>query len=93
MTAIETNELEIREMLLDIVRAMVDRPNDVEIALISSHEGFVFVVRAHQTDVGKLIGRNGQTVRALQIIASAAGLKPGLRFKIDVVQESDTLRS
>ena len=86
---IETSENEIREMLLYIVRSMVDRPEDVEIALISGREGFVFGVRAHQTDAGKLIGRGGQTVRALETIVAAAGLKHGLRFKIDIVQERD----
>lgn len=80
----EPRDLEIYEMLLFMIRSLADRPDDIEIAMVSDEDGPAFLIQAHPTDVGRLIGRNGQTARALQTIVGASATKPGQRFSIDI---------
>jgi predicted RNA-binding protein YlqC (UPF0109 family) len=82
-----TREPGIYGLLLFMVRSLVDRPDDVNIEPVASEDGTIFRTRVHPTDVGKVIGKDGRTVRALQVIIGAAGTKLGRRFNIDVVQE------
>ena len=77
-------ERELQNMLLRVVRALVDHPDDAEVELFSDEEGAVFEIRANPTDVGRLIGKNGQTVRALRVIVNASGVKNGKRFEVEI---------
>lgn len=71
-------------MLLTVIRSLVDRPHDVEIISVPSETSLTFRVLAHPADMGKLIGVNGRTARALRIIlgANAARLKRNLSLDI-----------
>jgi predicted RNA-binding protein YlqC (UPF0109 family) len=80
----------LQEMLLFVIRSMVDHPEDVEVEFISDDEGEVFQVQAHEADLGRLIGKNGQTVRALQLIVNANGRKTGRWFQIDIADRPET---
>jgi predicted RNA-binding protein YlqC (UPF0109 family) len=82
----------IQKMLLNIVRSMVDHPDDVSVEFVSDEEGDVFQVQAHESDRGRLIGKNGQTARALQVIVNANARKTGRRFEIDFSGGEDDRR-
>lgn len=75
---------EVQTMLVTVIRSLVDRPNDVEIISIPGETSLTFRVLAHPADMGKLIGVNGRTARALRIIlgANAARLKRNLSLDI-----------
>ncbi len=75
---------EVQDMLLTVVRSLVDRPDDVAITPVPSEASLTFRVLAHSSDMGKLIGVNGRTARALRIIlgANAARLKRNLNLDI-----------
>jgi predicted RNA-binding protein YlqC (UPF0109 family) len=85
-------ERKIRDMVLSIVRLLVDYPEDVEVAQLSNLEGSVFCIRVHPQDVGKLVGNGGQIERALRCVVLASGRKLGHRLTIDIAQESRGLR-
>ena len=79
-------EDEVHQMLLTVIRSLVDRPDDVDVTPFPGEAGTTFKVLAHPSDMGKLIGVNGRTARALRIIlgANAARLKKNL--SLDIVQ-------
>jgi uncharacterized protein len=83
---VDGTEDEVHQMLRTVVRSLVDRPNDVVITPVPSDTGMTYRVLAHPADMGKLIGVNGRTARALRIIlgANAARLKRNLN--LDIVQ-------
>jgi predicted RNA-binding protein YlqC (UPF0109 family) len=76
---------EIREMLLSVLRSLVNHPDVVEIVLLTYPEGSIFCIHAHPGDVSKLIGNGGKTARALQCIVGASGRKLGRRLTLDIV--------
>ena len=85
-------EREIREMLLLVVRSLVDHPDQTEIILLSHSGGSIFCVHVHPGDVGKLIGNCGQTASALRCIVGASGRKLGRCLTLDIVQGASRLQ-
>lgn len=79
----------VRDTLLLAIRSMVDNPSDVEVELLSDEDTEVFSVWVHPGDVGRLIGKNGQTVRALRVIANTSGRRAGRYFDLDIAGKDE----
>src|SRR5580698_1953340 len=77
------------DLVLEIARALVDSPEQVSIEVIGEAEGTVLRLRVAQSDVGKVIGKQGRTARSLRTILSAASMKQKHRFSLDIVEEGE----
>jgi uncharacterized protein len=80
----DPREVEVFEMLSAVIRSLVDKPDDVEIVPLVSQESTTFQVRAHPSDMGKLIGMNGRTARALRVILGANAARLKRSFSLDL---------
>ena len=76
----------MRETIEMIVRALVDDKDSVEVREVERNGTTRIEVRVAQSDMGKIIGRQGRTVRALRSIAHAVGLKQHRRVVLDIVE-------
>jgi predicted RNA-binding protein YlqC (UPF0109 family) len=76
----------MRETVEMIVRALVDDAEAVDVREIERDGTTRIEVRVAQPDMGKVIGKQGRTVRALRSLVYAAGLKKHRRFILDVVE-------
>ncbi len=76
----------MRETVEMIVKALVDDAQAVEVREIEREGATRIEVRVAQTDMGKVIGKQGRTVRALRSVVYAAGLKQHRRFVLDIVE-------
>lgn len=65
-----------------LVRGIVDNPDDVQVDLVTGRRGRVLEVRVHPEDLGKVIGRNGRTAKALRQVVGGIG---GRGIRVDVV--------
>ena len=74
----------MRETVEMIVKALVDETDAVDVREIERDGTTRIEVRVAQTDMGKVIGKQGRTVRALRSLVYAAGLKKHRRFVLDV---------
>jgi predicted RNA-binding protein YlqC (UPF0109 family) len=63
----------LEEALEHLVKGIVDHPDEVQIASRTLRRGRVLEVRVHPEDLGKVIGRNGRTARALRTVVGALG--------------------
>jgi len=79
-------ELSMRETIEMIVKALVDDPEAVDVSEIGHDRTTRIEVRVAPTDMGKVIGKQGRTVRALRSLVYAAGLKQNHRFVLDVIE-------
>ena len=68
-----------------LVRGIVDRPDDVRVDARDSNRGEVLVVRVHPEDLGRVIGRQGRTAKALRTLITA--LADGRRVRVDVADD------
>ena len=82
----------MKSLMLDIVRALVDQPDDVHVELLDDNGTSVIRLRVAHQDIGKVIGKQGRTARSLRTILGAASMKLHHRFALDIV-EDDKSRS
>jgi predicted RNA-binding protein YlqC (UPF0109 family) len=77
----------MRETVEMIVKALVDDAEAVEVREVERGPSTTMLeVRVAEADMGKLIGRQGRTVRALRSLAHAAGVKSNRRFVLEIVE-------
>ena len=77
----------MKEAVEQIVRALVSEVDEVSVREIERDRSTTVIeVRVAQSDMGKLIGRQGRTIRAVRSLLHAAGQKRERRFILEVVE-------
>jgi predicted RNA-binding protein YlqC (UPF0109 family) len=76
----------MRDTIEMVVKALVDDPDAVDVRELQREGTTRIEVRVAQPDMGKVIGKQGRTVRALRSLVYAAGLKQHRRYVLDVVE-------
>src|ERR1035437_8109509 len=87
-TATEPAEL-MKQLVLEIVQALVDQPDDVSVEMLDDHDSTVIRLRVAHQDIGKVIGKQGRTARSLRTILGAASMKLHHRFALDILEDGD----
>ncbi len=70
-----------------IIKALVGNPDSVEVSEISDGKNVRIEVRVADTDMGRVIGREGRTVKAIRSILFVAGQKHNKRFQLDLIED------
>lgn len=70
-----------------ISKALVDRPEQVELRASDAEGGKLFELKVAAEDVGKVIGRDGRTVNALRTLLSAAAQKQGVKARLEILDD------
>ena len=69
-----------------IVKSLVDNPDEVLITEDANGKNVTIKVQVAEGDMGKIIGREGRTVKAIRSLLFAASQKHGKRFLLDLVE-------
>jgi predicted RNA-binding protein YlqC (UPF0109 family) len=78
----------IRDGVELILKKLVREPEAVDVREVERDRSTTVIeVRVAQSDVGKVIGRQGRTVKALRSLLHAAGQKQNRRYVLDIVEE------
>ncbi len=76
----------MKEAVEKIVSALVDDKEAVEVSEEAGERATVIKLRVAASDMGRIIGREGRTVKAIRSLLFAAGQKHGKRFVLDIVE-------
>lgn len=76
----------MKELVEYVVKLLVDKPEEVAVTEIHSEKTTVIELRVAQSDIGKVIGKQGNTARALRTILNAAGRKLGSRCILEILE-------
>lgn len=76
----------MREAVEMVVKALVDDVDAVDVRELDQQSGTLIEVRVAASDMGKLIGRQGRTIRALRCLAYAVSLKKKHRYMVEIVE-------
>jgi hypothetical protein len=76
----------MKALVEDIAKSLVDKPEAVSVKQIDGERTMVFELRVDKSDIGKVIGKQGNTARAIRTILGAAGTKLGMRSVLEIVE-------
>ncbi len=76
----------MKELLELIAKALVDKPEEAVVSEVSGEQTTVLELRVAQDDLGKVIGRQGRTARAIRTILGAAGMKLRKHFVLEILE-------
>lgn len=77
---------DMKTLMTEIAKALVDTPEAVQVEAIKDAESTVLRLHVAPSDIGKVIGKQGRTARSLRTILSAASMKLHHRFSLDIVE-------
>ncbi len=75
----------MRELIEFLAKSLVDHPDEVRTRLYERDQQTVVELEVDPDDLGKVIGRQGRTARAIRNLLSAAGQKSRRRYSLDII--------
>ncbi len=76
----------MKELIKRIARALVDRPEEVSVTEVQGSQTSVIELQVAKEDLGKIIGKQGRTARAMRTILSAASAKLKKRTVLEIIE-------
>jgi uncharacterized protein len=76
----------MKELIEYIAKSLVDRPENVTVKETEGEKTTIIELRVAQEDLGKVIGKQGRTARAMRTILNAAGTKIGKRCVLEILE-------
>ncbi|MEE8552021.1 MAG: KH domain-containing protein [Desulfobacterales bacterium] len=76
----------MKELIKYIAKALVDFPEQVDVAEVEGNQTSVLELKVAQEDLGKVIGKQGRTARAMRTILSAASAKIKKRTVLEIIE-------
>jgi len=77
----------MKELVEAVAKALVDHPADVQVKSVDGSQVTVLELRVHPEDLGKVIGRQGRTVKAIRTLLGAGGIKLHKRFTLEILED------
>ncbi|MGB7284551.1 MAG: KH domain-containing protein [Candidatus Acidiferrum sp.] len=77
----------MKELVEAIAKALVDHPEDVEVRPVDGSQVTVLELRVNPEDLGKVIGRQGRTAKAVRTLLGAAGMKLKKRYTLEILED------
>ena len=76
----------MKDLIADIVKALVDQPEQVTVTEIETGNTVIFELSVAKSDMGKVIGKQGRNAQAIRTILSAAAGKARKRYLLEIVE-------
>ncbi len=76
--------MEDKAFLEYVVKSLVDNPNDVVIDRVVDEMGVLMTLSVHKDDMGKIIGRQGNTAKAIRTLLRVVGMKHNARVNLKI---------
>ncbi|MFC1798588.1 KH domain-containing protein [Thermodesulfobacteriota bacterium] len=76
----------MKDLIKYIAQALVDNPDQVDVAEVEGNQTSVLELKVAKEDLGKVIGKQGRTARAMRTILSAASAKVKKRTVLEIIE-------
>ncbi len=76
----------MKELVAYVAKALVDKPEEVVVTEIEGEQTSVLELKVAKEDLGKVIGKQGRTARAMRTILSAASTKINKRSVLEIIE-------
>ena len=78
--------MEMKDLITYIAKALVDNPEAVEVSEVEREQTSVIELKVDKSDLGKVIGKQGRTARAMRSVLSAASTKIRKRAVLEIIE-------
>ncbi|NLB34866.1 MAG: KH domain-containing protein [Elusimicrobia bacterium] len=75
----------MKDLVIQIVKNIVDDPEAVSAREVEGEKTTMLEISAASSDIGKIIGRNGRTIKAIRTLLNAAGVRQGKRVTVEIL--------
>ena len=76
----------MKELVEFIAKKLVQHPEDVQVRVIEADGNQVLELRVHQDDMGRIIGKEGRTAKAIRTLLGSAAAKANIRVSLQIVE-------
>ncbi|MEO2043042.1 MAG: KH domain-containing protein [Nitrospinaceae bacterium] len=76
----------MKNLILTMVKALVDRPDEVDLQEVEGEKTTVLELRVAKEDLGKVIGKQGKTAKAMRTILNATATKLKRRAVLEIIE-------
>lgn len=76
----------MKDFIEYIAKNLVDKPDEVKVTEIDGERTVVYELRVGEGDLGKVIGKRGQTAKSIRILIAAASAKRGKRAVLEILE-------
>lgn len=76
----------LKDMVASVAKSLVDNPDEVDVRELEGDQNLVIELRVAKDDIGKIIGRQGRTVRALRTVVIAASSRFQKRVQLELME-------
>ncbi|MFN3413141.1 MAG: KH domain-containing protein [Thermoanaerobaculum sp.] len=76
----------MKQLVEQIAKSLVDNPDKVHVREVTGEQTTVLELRVAPEDLGKVIGKQGKTARAIRTILAAAGMKMRKRYMLEILE-------
>jgi uncharacterized protein len=80
---------ELPDDFKELIRLLVDKPDEVEVTEIPGRRANVLELSVAPDDLGKVIGRQGRTARALRTLLETREDRRGVRYELEILEDED----
>ena len=77
----------MKELVELIAKALVDQPEKVVVTQLEGEQTTILELKVAPEDLGKVIGKQGRTARAIRILLGAAGMKLKRRYNLEIIEK------
>jgi hypothetical protein len=76
----------MKELIEFIAKSLVDHPDDVSVTELQGEKTAIYELRVHPEDLGKVIGKQGRTARAIRTLVSVFATKDNRRAMVEIME-------
>ncbi len=76
----------VKELLTYLAKSLVDYPDDVSVTEVDGEQSIVLELRVNESDMGKVIGKQGRIAKSIRTVMKAAASKENKRVIVEILQ-------
>jgi len=76
----------VEQFLEFVIKGLVDHPDEVVLIKLERDNKVVFNVQLHPEDIGKVIGKHGQTIEAIRAVLAVGAARAGMKAHLEVAE-------
>lgn len=76
----------MKELLENIAKSLVEHPDDVNVTVAGTEQAVVLQLRVNESDMGKVIGKQGRIAKAIRSVIKAAAIRENKKVSVEILQ-------